>query len=492
MFRVFLDTEVVLDLLRGTKEWAPHLEAIWDMTLRDELAAYIAEPTLTRVFHAGHGAAGLEAANTLLELCLDQFHVVAVGSDELRAAIDLPGSSIEDKLQMTCAAAADADYFITRKVDQFSGGPVRALTPKEFIEVVHQLGHHSLQVLVSEFVLRKNSKAGLELDLCIPADAPRVCTRKARNEARTSMTDFEAKVHVIQGQLDGLLSGPAERPWCFAGESFQFRYVSGGVLPVLRMGERDYYCLFYRDMEPVGWNIANGGADTREELLDPRITIEREFCEELVIFGDDGRHIFQLACERSSFHASQRSRQRWHDTMRELTGNAVAERKLEFPWVEGPDVLRVSIVRHGKSNAFITEDKNQVTGCFININALDFGIELDRVARIPVDESVIVCDGELIGSRQINRPVGLFETGLFNEMVAGGATRFAPQMLFHDGHKYDGERLDEVVREKYLPGQFEMRDDSERNAYRDVEKKTLHYNLCPVTRNIVKRYVQSA
>jgi len=45
----------------------------------------------------------------------------------------------------------------------------------------------------------------------------------------------------------------------------------------VRIKEEEYYCLFYRDIFPVGWNIANGGSDNNEELLNPLLTIERSF-----------------------------------------------------------------------------------------------------------------------------------------------------------------------------------------------------------------------
>ena len=68
---------------------------------------------------------------------------------------------------------------------------------------------------------------------------------------------------------------------------FLFRYASGGTLVLVEFeGDQRpnlYYCLFYRDIHPIGWNIANGGTDTRAELLNPHDTIHRELREELII-----------------------------------------------------------------------------------------------------------------------------------------------------------------------------------------------------------------
>jgi len=63
---------------------------------------------------------------------------------------------------------------------------------------------------------------------------------------------------------------------------------------VIRCNDRDYYCLFYREIAPVGWNIANGGAESVAELLDPLATIERELREELIIVEPAAGHRYVI------------------------------------------------------------------------------------------------------------------------------------------------------------------------------------------------------
>ena len=50
--------------------------------------------------------------------------------------------------------------------------------------------------------------------------------------------------------------------------AFPFRFGNGGTLPVVRLADRDYYSLFYREVAPIGWNIANGGAESAAEGRD--------------------------------------------------------------------------------------------------------------------------------------------------------------------------------------------------------------------------------
>lgn len=53
------------------------------------------------------------------------------------------------------------------------------------------------------------------------------------------------------------------------------------------------YCLFFRGIHPIGWNIANGGCNNLEELLNPSTTIMRELREELIIINSSNWYIFK-------------------------------------------------------------------------------------------------------------------------------------------------------------------------------------------------------
>ncbi len=69
----------------------------------------------------------------------------------------------------------------------------------------------------------------------------------------------------------------------FEDKHFPFRYANGGVLPIIKIKKKDYFCLFYRAVFPVGWNIANGAANTIDDIRNPVNIIHREFSEEFII-----------------------------------------------------------------------------------------------------------------------------------------------------------------------------------------------------------------
>jgi hypothetical protein len=77
----------------------------------------------------------------------------------------------------------------------------------------------------------------------------------------------------------------------------------------------------------------------------------------------------------------------------------LVQQRVPLMLIDGPDRL---IVDSGHAAPSV------VHGCFLNINALDFGIEVDRIARLSIDEDAVLLDGELYGRNLINAPVGLF------------------------------------------------------------------------------------
>ena len=135
-----------------------------------------------------------------------------------------------------------------------------------------------LQVLVDRFqILRKGH--GFELQVAFSDESPSIWLRDAKRQLRATLRHRHTPV---QRQIDEFIASN-EEVLNYNDPSFPFRLGNGGTLPVVRTKGTDYYCLFYRDSHPTGWNIANGGANTRHDVLHPDAIVERELREELII-----------------------------------------------------------------------------------------------------------------------------------------------------------------------------------------------------------------
>lgn len=309
-----------------------------------------------------------------------------------------------------------------------------------------------------------------------------------RKAAKPKPTEFglsDQQVEELQHRIDGLLlrrEFPLNRIVEDRERNLVFRHANGGTLPIVRYRHKTYYVLFLRDVDPLGWNLANGGSDTLDELCHPEQTIERELAEELFVvdreqgvryvFTSDGNEI-QRVDTRSLLSL-------WEQRTRQVVGfETFLLRRLPLTWVKGPDTLTVIY----KNRPYPT------TGCFLNVTVRDLGIEIDRIATMHVPDTATLCDGEILNGQLIDRPIGLFEVGEMNRKIAQNpeSTEFLPHVLFHSARKIDISSqgaFHNAVRE-FAIRKTETFGETACEAMEMADRN--HFPLCPVTRSILIR-----
>ena len=131
--RVFLDTNILLDLLLNRPGLAGEREA----------AIVRCEKVGAEMFVAWHGLAtayyllkrGRTEQEALAEVdrILAWARVAAAGDMEARRARTLGLPDFEDALQATSAEACGAEWIVTRDAGGFQGSPVPSIKPADFL-----------------------------------------------------------------------------------------------------------------------------------------------------------------------------------------------------------------------------------------------------------------------------------------------------------------------------------------------------------------------
>ncbi len=338
-----------------------------------------------------------------------------------------------------------------------------------------------LEVLLCAFTLERTDE-GSRLRVCVSEDSPTIWLPQAKDGVRETIPDFRRAAERYQRLLDDFLIHRVGARYSFEDSDFPFRYASGGTLPILRIGRDDYYCFFYRDIFPVGWNIANGGCDTRHELRNPLFAVDRELREELISLDPckEKRYVFEDDAGRRLDHPDfEVARRIWEANFPGKDVGGFSESTIPLRWLHGPDEVEVS---------FEGEMQDVLRGCFININASDYGIEVDRVARCMLDDDVILCDGEIVDGHLLNRVIGLFKTNRSDLLSGDPESECVPDRLFFSGHSREKGEWRNVI-DEYIA--HIDRDISKRRAqeWQEIEDKA-KFGLCPVTRSILERHTQ--
>jgi len=363
----------------------------------------------------------------------------------------------------------------------------------EYVRPLATAENQFLQVLVDRFrILRKGN--GFELQVAFNDESPAIWLRAAK---RHILSTLSAEQRAVQQRKIEAFFASDDEVYHYRDVSFPFRLGNGGTLPVVRLDSTDYYCLFYRDSHPTGWNIANGGANTRYDLLHPDAIVERELREELIIVQPErGRwYVFDWHEARLRDHPDfALAHKIWAERFRRQGFPEFEDVPMPLKWSLPPDADRQAVeqryhdamrIRFGKEPPIHTGQG------FLNINAQDFGIEFDRIAKVSVGPESIFCDGELRGCELLNRVVGLFAVGRVHELLAQGAGRFLPDLVFWNGEDRTGDEPTSVI-EDFLQHRgsswAQVEETLRKNAAPNPPGDPL--DLCPVTRTIVERHRQ--
>ena len=336
-----------------------------------------------------------------------------------------------------------------------------------------------LQVLLPEFGLAKQD-AGLRLEVHVDEDSLSLVDAAGKadffqviREQRAGGFDPKAD---LEKRLASFYAGEHQAICRLDCPRFPFRWANGGALPILRYRYKDYFCLFYRDIFPIGWNIANGSSDNLEEMLDPSKVVRREFGEELFICDTEARIIYDFDPGDQPADLQKKPFEQWEQVLGVRGLEDFDRRPLPILWVDGPDRVR----------AMVRDSCLETEGYFLSVTPEDNGIEVDRVVRVDLDVggTVRLLDGELRAGELLNRLVGLFEVEGFEERL--GENDFRPSLHFHGGVEKGLDALEESVN-AYLESLRE-RDLRSRSLVESNERADPRFDLCPITRAVVERY----
>lgn len=256
----------------------------------------------------------------------------------------------------------------------------------------------------------------------------RLCSEVLRDDRLDMAVRLDADIHAFMTEA-------GDGSWLeIPTQTIPLRWASGGVLPMVTWRGGVWSPFFFRDIAPVGWNIAAGSSETEAELRRPVAFGLREFVEETIVLSrppEVGAEIaaktfpyiieengqMRTALETVNRHLDIRSQEDGFTVAPFPTdpGKIPAERAIEA------DFARTRTRLHIRSD----EGEEVISDVLVSFNLLELGIEVISVVRYDLAHDDYLLDGEMLtpvgGKTELIRmPVALMSHDYLAEVF--GAT----------------------------------------------------------------------
>ena len=130
---VFLDTNVLLDVLLNRQPFAPEAQRIWSLAEKRQIRACVSAATFLNVYYIVRRLASRQQADRAVRGLRAIFQILPIDSDAIDQAIESPLKDFEDAVQHACTLRARALCIITRDERHFSRSSLPVISPDAFL-----------------------------------------------------------------------------------------------------------------------------------------------------------------------------------------------------------------------------------------------------------------------------------------------------------------------------------------------------------------------
>ena len=196
--------------------------------------------------------------------------------------------------------------------------------------------------------------------------------------------------------------------WGQSGSLLPLRWVSGGVFPIIQYRNHYWAMFFFRDINPIGLNIANGASENKKEYKEIHRLMGREFSEETILFQShpfpDSNVIhqkFSIDCYDMSSSSAisdyfNEDFSKEHNTLREVHDKVHIQ---TTKYSQGRPIrpintpFRIELTYHAADLTRI-EKAPYIRNAVFTINPFEFGVEIVWLYKFTLFDNDVIIDGE--------------------------------------------------------------------------------------------------
>ena len=139
MIRVFLDTNVLLDIIEGRQKFLLASSNVFDLGIRGEIQMFATPLTFANCVYVARKNVGYEKAIRGLKFLKSHVKAATMDDDQVTKALNSDMPDFEDMLQYEAAVIAKCDVIVTRdKKRHFPKNGIPVLSPEAFLNKYFQ------------------------------------------------------------------------------------------------------------------------------------------------------------------------------------------------------------------------------------------------------------------------------------------------------------------------------------------------------------------
>ncbi|MCL2321570.1 MAG: PIN domain-containing protein [Oscillospiraceae bacterium] len=135
---IIIDTNVVLDVLIHRAPFFADSELVLLATEQKYVDGYVTASAITDIFYITNKYLKDKTATQelLKNHLIGTVNIAAVDGDIIVEALNAGWDDFEDSVQYVTGKSIKADYIVSRNTCDFSTGTIKAITPKEFLDII--------------------------------------------------------------------------------------------------------------------------------------------------------------------------------------------------------------------------------------------------------------------------------------------------------------------------------------------------------------------
>lgn len=130
---VFVDTNVLLDVLAKREPFYNDSAAVWTLAEQGTIHGFVSALSFSNVYYIVRRLKDRRTADRAMHIMRSTFVAVACDEQVLSQAMDAGMKDFEDAIQYYSALRAESTCLITRNLDHFPRSAIPVVTPAEFL-----------------------------------------------------------------------------------------------------------------------------------------------------------------------------------------------------------------------------------------------------------------------------------------------------------------------------------------------------------------------